>query len=37
MVEIMSSASVEGDVTALRIMIEEGANFNGKITMRSKR
>jgi len=33
-VEIMSSASVEGDVTSSKILIEEGAIFNGNITMK---
>ncbi|MEF3279713.1 MAG: polymer-forming cytoskeletal protein [Elusimicrobiota bacterium] len=33
-VEIMSSASVEGGITASRIMIEEGANINGKVEMK---
>ncbi len=36
-IEIMSSASVEGDLTTSRIMIEEGAKFNGKINTNSKK
>jgi cytoskeletal protein CcmA (bactofilin family) len=37
MVEVMSSASVEGNITAPRIMIEEGAFFNGEINMKPKK
>jgi len=37
MVEVMSSASIEGNITAPRIMIEEGAFFNGEINMKPKK